>query len=172
MVYRTRTYIAGEWDGDSNLIETLQRWNESEKWSLSFSDAHNMKQARDTSYPCNIKRSLADRLNGSKTFVLVVGDKTKTATKGSCQFCSHYSSYWGKCLASGTPSFKSFITYECEKAVRDGLRIIVLYNSTIVQKSKCPEAVKDRGKHIAAIYKGTDGKYYWNYTEIKKAIQG
>ena len=80
MVYRTRTYIAGEWDGDSNLIETLQRWNESEKWSLSFSDAHNMKQARDTSFPCNIKRSLADRLNGSKTFVLVVGDKTKTAT--------------------------------------------------------------------------------------------
>lgn len=171
MVYRTRTYIAGEWDGDSDLIEALQRWNESEKWSLSFSDAHNMKQARDTSYPCSIKRSLADRLNGSKTFVLVVGDKTKTATKGSCQFCSRYSSFWGSCLASGTPSFKSFITYECEKAVRDGLKIIVLYNSTIVQKSKCPDVIKDVGKHIAAIYKGTDNKYYWNYQEIKKAIE-
>ena len=103
--------------------------------------------------------------------MLVVGDKTKTATKGSCQFCSRYSSFWGSCLASGTPSFKSFITYECEKAVRDGLKIIVLYNSTIVQKSKCPDVIKDVGKHIAAIYKGTDNKYYWNYQEIKKAIE-
>ena len=32
----------------------------------------------------------------------------------------------------------------------------MLYNSTIIQKSKCPDAVKDKGKHIAAIYRGTD----------------
>ena len=52
------------------------------------------------------------------------------------------------------------------------MRIVVLYNSTIVQRSKCPDAVKNLGQHLAAIYRGTDGNYYWNYPEIKKAIEG
>ena len=29
MAYRTRTYIAGDWTGDDNLISTLRHWNES-----------------------------------------------------------------------------------------------------------------------------------------------
>ena len=29
MAYRTKTYIAGDWTGDSNLIEGLRRWNAS-----------------------------------------------------------------------------------------------------------------------------------------------
>ena len=44
---------------------------------LSFVDAHELTQARDTSLPCSIKRFLRERLDASKTFVLVVGDKTK-----------------------------------------------------------------------------------------------
>ena len=28
MGYRTKTYIAGEWDGDSVAIEQLYKWNE------------------------------------------------------------------------------------------------------------------------------------------------
>lgn len=27
MTYRTKTYIAGEWDGDSDAIEQLYKWN-------------------------------------------------------------------------------------------------------------------------------------------------
>ncbi|WP_418837191.1 TIR domain-containing protein [Paratractidigestivibacter faecalis] len=58
-------------------MSTLQHWNESSRWGLSFVDAHELTQARDTSLPCSIKRSLRERLDASKTFVLVVGDKTK-----------------------------------------------------------------------------------------------
>lgn len=49
--------------------------------------------------------------------------------------------------------------------------IVVLYKSTIVNKSKCPAAVKNRGTHVAMIYKGDDGKYYWDYQAVKKALQ-
>ena len=27
MVYRTKTYIAGEWPGDTDLITKLEEWN-------------------------------------------------------------------------------------------------------------------------------------------------
>ena len=36
--YRTCTYIAGDWTGDSSAIEELHKWNESDHWGLSFTD--------------------------------------------------------------------------------------------------------------------------------------
>jgi len=63
---RTKTYIAGDWDHDQDAVEQLHKWNESKKWSLSFSDAHKLTQARDSSLNCSIKQSLAVRMNSSK----------------------------------------------------------------------------------------------------------
>ena len=95
MLYRTRTYIAGDWTGDKDLIDKLYQWNDSNYWGLSFSDAHELTQARDTSLPCSIKRSLKERLDVSKRFVLIVGGSTDGLTKGSCQYCQSYSSFSG-----------------------------------------------------------------------------
>lgn len=74
MYYRTRTYIAGDWDHDKDAVEALYWWNESSRYGLSFSDAHELKQARDTSLNCSIKKSLAERLDASKTFILIAPD--------------------------------------------------------------------------------------------------
>lgn len=145
MAYRTKTYIAGDWTGDKDLIDVLYFWNNSEKWALSFVDAHELTQARDTSLPCSIKRSLWERLEASKTFVLIVGEKTNVLTKGSCQYCSNYSSFYSKCLHGMTVDYRSFIQYECQKAGRDNIKIVVLYNSTIVNKNKCPEVLRNKG---------------------------
>ena len=168
--YRTRTYIAGDWDGDKDLIDKLYEWNEKDNLALSFSDAHALTQARDSSLPCSIKKSLSTRLDASKTFLLVVGENTNLVTKGSCQYCGSYSSTWKRCNRGNNLDMRSFIQYECEKAVRDGLNIIVVYNSDSVNRSKCPEVLRYKGDHIRGYYKGTDGKYYWNYSEIKDAI--
>ena len=92
MAYRNKTYIAGDWDHDKRAIDQIYKWKENNRWSLDFHDAHALKQARDTSLPCSIKRSLNDRLDVSKLFVLIVGDHTDTITKGSCQFCGSYNS--------------------------------------------------------------------------------
>ena len=69
MSYRTRTYIAADWDSDSDAVEQLHKWNDSNYWSLSFSDAHDLKQAKDSSLNCSIKASLRTRLEASKTFI-------------------------------------------------------------------------------------------------------
>lgn len=46
-VYRTKTYIAGDWDGDKVAIQKLYEWKESRWYTLDFVDAHSVTQARD-----------------------------------------------------------------------------------------------------------------------------
>ena len=183
MAYRTKTYIAGEWDGDSNAIEQLYTWNAGDKWSLHFVDAHSYKQCYDSSMPCTIKSSLLERLNRSKTFVLVVGNNTTSARKGSCVYheCGNkwYSSALGQylCLVTGKSySTESFIEYECRMAYqawrRNEMRIVVLYNAAILDKSKCPEVLRRIGTHEAMkSYNPAWGRCMYDYQKVKNAIE-
>lgn len=169
MTYRTRTYIAAEWDGDNDAVQQLHKWNNSNYFSLSFTDAHDLQQARDGSLNCSIKRSLAERLDASKTFVLIVGSNTKSVRSGSCQYCNSKNCWTGSCARGNVVDNRSYIEYECEKAVRDGLKIVVLYNAATVDKSKCPDAVKYVGTHKAMCYY-QNGQYYWDYQAVKSAL--
>ena len=65
--------------------------------------------------------------------------------------------------------YRSYVEYECEKAIRDGLEIIVLYNAATVNKSKCPDVIKNVGTHVAMCYY-ENGQYYWDYQAVKNAI--
>lgn len=169
MVYRTKTYIAGDWDGDKNAVDQLRKWNDGDFWSLSFTDAHDLTQARDNSLNCSIKSSLATRLDASKTFVLIVGSATKSVRSGGCQYCGSYNRWTGACARGYYVDLRSYVEYECEKAARDGLKIVALYKAASIEKSKCPDAVKSIGTHVAMHYL-KDGKYYWNYQAVKNAL--
>lgn len=157
MYYRTRTYIAADWDHDKDAVDALHYWNDNSRYGLSFSDAHDLKQARDTSLNCSIKKSLAD------------GDHTNELKAGGCQYCSSYNGYWGNGARGHIVDTRSYIDFECEKAVRDGLKIVVLYKSTIVNRSKCPEAVRRRGIHVP-MEKWQNGQLYWDYQSVKNAF--
>ncbi len=173
MVYRTKTYIAADWDGDKDTVQQLHKWNESKKWSLSFTDAHELTQARDSSLNCNIKTSLNTRLKATKTFILIVGSNTKTVRSGGCQYCKSYNSLSKNCLRGYYIDYSSYIEYECDKAIQTALegkmRIVIMYKAAKVDRSKCPESIKNHGKHIALYYL-ENGKYYWNYQAVKDAI--
>lgn len=171
MVYRTKTYIAGEWSGDKDAIEKLYKWNESNYWGLSFGDAHSLTQARDSSLNCSIKQSLKTRMDASKIFVLVVGKNTNSVTAGSCQFCTSYYSWNSSCARGYSIDYRSYIKYECDKAIEAGIKIVVLYNSTRVLKTNCPESIKNVGTHVAMRYKGIDGKEDWDYQAVKSAFE-
>ncbi len=174
MIYRTKTYIAADWDGDREAVDKLYQWNDSDYRGLNFVDAHELTQARDTSLPCSIKRSLRERLDASKTFILIVGKNTNSVTKGSCRYCQSYSS-WAGCLRGHSLDFRSFVGYECETAYRYSLRIVVLYNSQYVLKDRCPEILRNEGKHLAMydIVESPLGEYkQWRYQEIRAAIEG
>ena len=167
--YRTKTYIAADWTGDKDAVDQLYKWKSSNYWSFDFVDAHDLTQARDSSLNCSIKTSLKKRLDVSKTFVLIVGDQTKNVRAGSCQYCTSYSAWTSYCTRGHTIDHSSYIEYECRKAVEAGIKIVVLYNSIKVDKSKCPDVIRNYGKHIPMI-RPQHGNY-WDYQGVKDAIQ-
>lgn len=168
-LYRTRTYIAADFDHDKDAVDQLHKWNESNYWSLSFTDAHDLQTSSDDSLYCSIKSSLKYRMDGSKTFVLIVGDHTDSITKGGCQYCGSYNIWTGACAKGRTVDKRSYIKFECDKAVEAGIKIIVLYNNTKVDRSKCPSAVRYMGTH-AKMVKYENGKYYWDYQSVRNAF--
>lgn len=169
MVYRTKTYIAADWDGDSDAINQLYTWKNNGYLTLDFQDAHDLTQARDGSLNCSIKKSLARRLDASKTFILIVGNSTKSVRSGSCQYCYSYNSWTQACARNYPVDHCSYIEYECQKAVKDNLKIIVLYNAASVDKSKCPNAIKVYGTH-SPMQKMKDGKHIWDCQSVKNAL--
>lgn len=170
MTYRTKTYIAADWTGDKDAVDQLYTWNESKYWGLHFVDAHELTQARDDSLNCNIKKSLKIRLDASKRFILIIGRNTKTVKSGSCQYCSYYSSENCSCTKGYTVDLRSYIEYECDVAVKYNFDIIILYNSTSVEKSKCIEILKNLGVH-SHMKKSVDGKLVWDYQVVRKALE-
>lgn len=170
MAYRTKTYIAAEWEGDSDLVNMLRKWNKSDYWGLHFLDAHELGEARDTSLNCTIKNSLSNRLAHTKTFVLVVGKNTTSVTAGACRYCIDYRAHSQLCCRKHKIDHRSYIDFECDYAASFIDNIVVLYNYLKVDRSKCPEPLRCQGIHIPAIYKGDDGNCYWDYHAIKEAL--
>lgn len=173
-IYRTKTYIAADWTGDRDAIDQLHKWNDSNYWSLNFVDVHEFTQSNDSSLNCSIKNSLKKRMDVSKTFVLIVGEHTKDLRSGRCAYCNSYSTYGygsGQCIRGHFVDNRSYIEYECDKAIEAGIKIVVLYNSAMVNKSKCPEAIRNRGIHVPMCYQ-KDGELWWDYQTVKQAIMG
>ena len=169
MPYRTKTYIAADWTGDENAVNKLHEWNDNGNLNLSFIDAHDLTQARDGSLNCSIKASLKIRLDSSKTFVLIVGKDTKSLRSGGCQYCGSYNSWTKSCARGRWIDYRSYIEYECDVAVDEIPKIVVLYNSSTVIESRCPDALKDVGTH-APMKKIVDGRYQWDYQSVKRAL--
>lgn len=170
MIYRTKTYIAADWTGDNDAVEQLHKWNDNKYLTLSFTDAHDLTQSSDSSLNCSIKSSLKKRMDVSKTFVLIVGASTAKLRSGSCSLCGSYNNWTGACARGYWVDKRSYIEYECDKAIEAGIKIVVLYNACTVDKDKCPSIMRNKGTHAAMCYR-KDGKEYWNYSAVKEALE-
>ena len=155
MAYRTRTYIAADWDYDKDAVDILCHWNKSSNRELSFGDAHELSECRsDKTNNCNIKRNCAQNLDHSKAFVLIIGEHTKKSRAGYCMYCKDYD----HCRYKYTLN-KSFVEFECDYAVRNKLPIIVLYKSIQVKKSLCIESVVNKTNVHVPMLMYSNGKF-------------
>lgn len=175
--YRTCTYIAGDWDSDVDAVNILKHWNESNHWGLSFKDVHDLTSSRDTSRACSIKVSLKARMDVSKSFVLIVGSNTSAIRKGSCEYCPDriWNQWLGRMICSKGKTYdtSSFVEYECKKAIEAGIKIVVLYKSTSVNKSNCPSIIRNYGTHVAMKhwnYLYSPARIEWDYNAVKNAL--
>ena len=84
-IYKTRTYIAGDWDNDKDAVDQLRKWNDSNHWSLSFTDAHDLTSSRDSSLNCTIKSSKQKVQTRSRQKVII--KNPHECIKNICPYC-------------------------------------------------------------------------------------
>ncbi|MBD8565448.1 TIR domain-containing protein [Oxalobacteraceae sp. CFBP 8763] len=118
MAGRNRTYIAFDGDNDIHYYRLMTAWSENERFSLNFSNAHDLNTARDSSQEESIKRQLAARFADSKLLMVLIGANTRYLTK--------------------------FVKWEMETAIRIGLPIIgINLNGSRQQDALCPAAIRN-----------------------------
>ena len=128
MTYRTRTYIAADWEHDKNAVDKLYEWNNSNHWGLSFGDAHELSKCRsDDTNNCNIKKNCSQNLDYSKCLVLIIGQHTKSLRAGYCMYCKRYST-----CSDTYKTNKSYVEFECDYAIRHDLPIIAGFDFDIL----------------------------------------
>lgn len=81
MAYKTKTYVAFDGDSEMNYYNTLKMWDKNNRIDFELHNAHDLKQARDSSSDESIKRSLRDRIRASKIVILIVGPQTHHHTR-------------------------------------------------------------------------------------------
>jgi MTH538 TIR-like domain (DUF1863) len=74
-------YACFDGDNDIHYYRLMQAWHKNERFDFTFSNAHDISQARDTSSEETIKRSLRTRLNASDIFVVLIGKSTQNLYK-------------------------------------------------------------------------------------------
>lgn len=118
MAYRNKTYIAFDGDTDMHYYRLMTAWSENERFSLNFSNAHDLNTARDSSQEESIKRQLRERFANSKLFMVIIGEKTRYLTK--------------------------FVKWEIETAIRLDLPIVgINLNGSRQRDDLCPPAMRD-----------------------------
>jgi len=108
-------------------------------------------------------------MDNCKLFIIVIGNKTNIVTKGCCYNCSLYRKYYERCEINKIQVNKSYLDFECDRAKRDYdkgyIKILVLYNASSVDRSKCPEGIRWIGKHVEMKTYGE-----WDYNKVKRGF--
>jgi hypothetical protein len=120
MAYRNKTFVSFDGDNDMHYYRLMCAWKQNDHSNFDFYNAHDLNYARDTSTEESIKAQLRIRLQNSKIFVLLVGDKTRYLTK--------------------------FVRWEIEQALARKMPIIAvnLNGKRRMDNDRCPPALRDQ----------------------------
>ncbi|ATU69069.1 molecular chaperone Tir [Levilactobacillus brevis] len=145
MAYRNKVYVAFDGDNDMRYYDLMRGWNV--KDDFDFNDAHDLHSARDSSTEESIKKSLMDRFNNSKLFIILIGEHTRYLTK--------------------------FVKWEIEVAIRLNLPIIAVNLNDKRQGDDLMPAVLRDELHITVPYKEKIIKYAMdNWPDSDKKHRG
>lgn len=126
MSYKNKTYVAFDGDEDMRFYNLMKAWKQNDNTNFNFYDAHDLNTARDSSMEESIKHQLSIRLQNSKVFVLLIGERTKFLYK--------------------------FVRWEIEQAINRELPIIAvnLNRQINYDVNNCPPILKNQTAiHVA-----------------------
>lgn len=133
MAYRNKTYVAFDGDTDMRAYGLMKAWKQNDYTDFNFHDAHDIKQARDTSAEETIKRSLRERMNNSKVFVLLVGQSTRYLYRYVRWEIELALSMNLPIIVVNLNQQRSHDNYLCPPILRDALAIHISYSPKIMQ---------------------------------------
>lgn len=148
MAYRNKTYIAFDADTDMDYYNLLKGWKANHFMDFDFYDAHDLNNLWERSNEDTIKRKLRERMNNTKLFVLLVGEKTRYLYR--------------------------FVRWEIEIAIKLDIPIIVVNLNGLkrMDSERCPAIAKNTlAIHIpfkAKIIKYAMDNWPSSYTSYKK----
>jgi hypothetical protein len=119
MAYRNKTYICFDADTDMWAYRYMIGWKNNDHIDFDFINAHDLNNLREGSNEETIKKKLRERLNNTKLFLVLVGEKTKNLFK--------------------------FVKWEMEIALEMDIPIIAVYlnESKSRDYSVCPPIIRD-----------------------------
>ncbi|NTW90083.1 MAG: molecular chaperone Tir [Candidatus Moranbacteria bacterium] len=118
-IFTNKTYVAFDADSDIHYYRLMQAWKKNDNTSFNFYDAHDLNNLMPWSSEETIKGKLAERLQNTKIFILLVGEKTKFLYK--------------------------FVRWEIEQAISRKIPIIVvnLNGKRSMDSNLCPTVATD-----------------------------
>ncbi len=132
MAYRNKCYACFDGDNDMRYYRLLTAWGANDKFEFDFNDAHGLTQARDSSTEESIKRSLRTRLNNSREFLLLIGEKTKNLYRFVRWEIETAIALDIPIIAVNLNGLRSFDPQRCPPVLKDELAIHIPFGQKII----------------------------------------
>lgn len=133
MSYRNKTYVCFDGDTDIHYYRLMCAWKQNDGIDFNFYNAHDLNSARDTSTEETIKRKLRERINNSKVFVVLIGEKTRNLHKFVRWEMEQALSLDLPIIGVNLNGFRRQDTERCPPIIRDQLAVYISFNAAIMQ---------------------------------------
>lgn len=196
-VYISADYA--EYDGDRDVVETLNKWGRDDKHKVDFIDMSKVSSGSVANQPdcriCDLKQEFNRQINASSAVIFVVGDKTASRTAGSAcsrnlqeqMFCSctpykqntngskpckvYFTSTPGTNDDFGCINSCSYLRHEFEQAKKRNKTIIIVYNSLRIESSWLPSYMQGYEADAKPFWIiNSFGEKVGNYAYIKEVL--
>ncbi len=133
MAYKNKTYVCFDGDNDIHYYRLMSAWKQNDNTNFNFFNAHEINKARDTSTEETIKRKLRERLNSTKVFVVLIGEKTRYLYKFVKWEIEQALLMNLPIIGVNLNGFKKQDLDRCPPIIRDELAVYVSFNASILQ---------------------------------------
>lgn len=133
MSYRNKTYVCFDGDTDMHYYRLMCAWKQNDGIDFNFYNAHDINSARDTSTEESIKRQLRERLNNTKVFVVLIGEKTRYLQKFVRWEMEQALSMELPIIGVNLNGLRGQDTERCPPIIREELAIHISFNAAIMQ---------------------------------------
>lgn len=165
MPYRNKVYVCFDGDTDIHFYWLMKAWKQNDNTYFNFYDAHDLNTARDSSLEESIKRQLRLRLLNTKTFVVLIGERTRYLYKFVRWEMEQALSLGLPIIGVNLNGLRYQDPRRCPPVIRDELAIYISYNSAILQHALETWPMQ----HASFRQRGESGPYYYkesHYTAL------